>query len=179
MSPLSDWLPEMARNEPTGTISVAYQVPAERFPADVDRAIIEVLHAASLTSNRVGPSSWKVLLPWQTRVFGLISREVDEELEIHLFRRPDLSEVVISCKPKETHAAHATGVAAMLFIAASVWIAGGLTAGLAAAATTVVAGALVVEVTRQWAFEALERRLRRLAGDVGSALWPGRPAQLV
>ena len=50
---------------------------------------------------------------------------------------------------------------------------------LAAAATTILAGALLVEVTRQWAFDALERRIHRLAGDIGSALWPGSPAQIV
>jgi hypothetical protein len=179
MSPLSEWLPEMARSEPARTISVAYQVPAGSFPADADRRVVEALHASSLTAVRSGASSWKLFLPWQTRVFGFISREVDEEIHIHLFRRPDLSEVMVMCRPTDTHGAHASGFAAVLFIAASVWIASGLAAGLAAAATTILAGALVVEVTRQWAFDALERRLRRLAGDVGSALWPGLPAQIV
>jgi hypothetical protein len=59
-----------------------------------------------------------------------------------------------------------------------VWFAGGLVAGLLPAVTIVIAGALLVEVTRHWAFDALERRLRRLVGDVGSALWPGQPAQI-
>jgi hypothetical protein len=169
----------MARSEPARYLTVAYQVPVTGFPADADSAVVEALQASSLKPFRSGASSWKLVLPWQTRVFGLIPREVDEELDISLFQRPDLSEVVVRCRPIETHAAHASGVAAVLFIAASVWIAGGWVAGLAAAATTVLAGALVVEVTRQWAFDSLERKLRRLAGDVGSALWPGLPAQIV
>jgi hypothetical protein len=168
----------MARNEPTRTISVAYQVPAVAIPVDFDRTVTEVLHASSLTAVRSGASSWRVLLPWRTRVFGLIPREVDEDLQIHLFRRPDLCELVMSCAPLDTHSAHASGLAAVLFIAASVWIASGLVAGLAASLTTVLAGALVVEVTRQWAFDALEKRIRYLANDVGSALWPGRAAQI-
>jgi len=170
MSPLSDWLPEMARSEPARSISVAYQVPAEAIPIDFDRTVVEALHASSLAAIRIGASSWRVLLPWQTRVFALIPREVDEDVQIHLFRRPDLCEIVVSCKPSDTHSAHASGLAAVLFIAASVWIASGPVAGLAASITTVLAGALVVEVTRQWAFDALEKRIRSLAGDVGSAL---------
>jgi hypothetical protein len=169
----------MARSEPSRSISVTYQVPAEAFPVDFDRTVVEVLHASSLAAVRCGTSSWTVHLPWQTRVFGLIPREVDEKLQIHLCRRPDLCEVVVSCKPLDTHSAHASGLAAVLFIAASVWIASGLVAGLAASITTVLAGALVVEFTRQWAFDALEKRIRYLAGDVGSGLWPGRPAQIV
>jgi hypothetical protein len=120
-----------------------------------------------------------VSLPWQTRVFGLIPREVDEEVRLRLVQHPDLWEVVVRCRPVETHAAHATGLAAVLFIAACVWIASGLTAGVMPALTTVLAGSLLVEVTRQWALNALERRLRRLAADTGSALWPGQPAQIV
>jgi len=59
-------------------------------------------------------------------------------------------------------------------LAAAVWIAG----GLLAAVTTVIAGGLLVEVTRHWGFDALEQQLRGLTSDVGSALWPGQPAQI-
>ena len=85
----------------------------------------------------------------------------------------------MKCHPLETHGAHAAGFAGVLFLAASVWIASGIATGLVAALATILAGTLVVEVTRQWAFDALERRLRFLAEDVGSALWPERPAQIV
>jgi len=179
MSRFTDWIPEMVRKEPERTISLFYQVPAGAPPVDIERRITETLHASSLTATPESDSRWTTSLPWQTRVFGLIPRDVDEDLTLRLVQHPDLWEFEVSCRPVETHSAHATGAAAVLFIAVSVWIATGLATGLVAALTTVLAGGLVVEVTRQWAFDALERRLRRLAGDIGSALWPGRPAQIV
>ncbi len=179
MSHLSSWLPEMARKDPERTITLAYQVPAGAPPIEVERRVADILRASSLPSSRTGDGGFRTSLPWRTRVFGIISRDVDEDVTLRLVQRPDLWELVVSCQPLETHGAHAAGVAAVLFIAASVWIATGFLTGVAAALTTVLAGALVVEVTRQWAFDALERRLRALAADVGSALWPGVPAHIV
>lgn len=179
MPRITDWIPEMARKGPERTISLSYQVPAGDPPDEVGRRITQALHASSLIASRSGASKWKTSLPWRTRVFGIIPRDVDEELNMCLVRHPDMWEFVVSCRPVETHGAHATGVAAVLLVAFSVWIATGIAAGLVAALTTVLAGTLLVEVTRQWAFDALERRLRRLAADVGSALWPDRPAQIV
>jgi len=169
----------MARKEPERTIVLSYQVPIGDLPVDADERIREALQASSLTAIRDGASNWRTSLPWQTRVFGFIPRDVDEVLALSLVRRPDLRELVVRCRPVETHGAHATGIAAVLFIAISVWIATGLLTGVAAAMTTVLAGALVVEFTRQWAYDALQRRIRRLAGDVGSALWPGESAQII
>ena len=169
----------MARKEPERTIALSYQVPVGAVPVDADQRIGKALHDSSLKAVRDGASKWKTSLPWQTRVFGLIPRDVDEVLDLRLVQRPDLWELIVRCRPVETHGAHATGVAAVLFIAISVWVATGFVTGLAAAVTTVLAGALVVEFTRQWAFDALERRLRRLAGDVGCALWPGQSAQII
>jgi hypothetical protein len=179
MSPVADWLPEMARKEPARPLVLSYQVPAGPPPPDFERRVTEALHASHLTAARDEASGWWVSLPWQTRVFGLITRDVDEHVRLRIVRHPDLWEVAVQCRPTETHSAHATGVAAVVFIAACVWIASGLTAGVMPSLTTILAGGLTVEVTRQWALNALERRLRRLAGDVGSALWPGRPAQIV
>jgi hypothetical protein len=179
MSRFTDWLPEMARKEPARGLSLSYQVPAASVPAEVDQRVEEAFRASQLTGRRQDASNWLVSLPWQTRVFGLIPRDVDEQVSLQLLQHPDLWELVVSCRPLETHSAHATGLAAVLFIAASAWIASGLTAGVMPALATILAGALLVEVTRQWAFDALERRLRRLVGDVGSSLWPGQPAQIV
>lgn len=179
MSPIADWLPEMARKEPARGLSLAYQVPMAALPADAERIVEEAFRASQLTGRREDAARWLVSLPWQTRVFGLIPRDVDEQVSLQLMQRPDLWELVVYCRPVETHAAHATGLAAVLFIAASAWIASGLVAGVLPALTTILGGALLVEVTRQWAFDALERRLRLLVGDVGSVLWPGQPAQIV
>jgi hypothetical protein len=170
----------MARKEPGRSLTVAYQVPANVVPPiDVEQRIAEALRAASLTAIRSNPVTWRAELPWRTRVFGLIPRDVDEEVSLCLVRRPDLWELIVSCRPIQTHSAHAAGLAGIIFMAASVWIASGLAAGVLPAITTILAGGLLVEVTRQWALNALERRLRMLAGDAGSALWPGRPAQIV
>jgi hypothetical protein len=179
MSPVTDWLPEMVQKEPARALVISYQVPAGPPPPDLERSVTDALHASHLTAARDGKSRWWVSLPWQTRVFGLIPRDVDEHVRLQIVRHPDLWEVIVRCRPIETHGAHATGIAAVLFIAVCVWIASGLPGGVLPAVTTLLAGSLLVEVTRQWAFDALERRLRLLAGDIGSALWPGRPAQIV
>jgi hypothetical protein len=179
MSRFTDWIPEMARKEPRRPLSLAYQVAANASPVDVEHGIADALYASALTGTREGASSWRVTLPWRTRVFGLIPRDVDEAVTLHLMQRPDLWELVVSCRPTETHGAHAAGLAGVLFMAASVWIASGLASGVVPALATTLAGGLLVEVTRQWAFDALERRLRLLVGEAGSALWPGRPAQIV
>jgi hypothetical protein len=175
----ADWIPEMARKEPERSLAVAYQVPVNVPPVDVEQRIAEVLRAAALTATRQNASTWRAALPWRTRVFGLIPRDVDEVVNLCLVRRPDLWELIVSCRPMQTHNAHAAGLAGIVFMAASVWIATGWTAGVLPAVTTILAGGLLVEVTRQWALNALEKRLRLLASDAGRALWPGRPAQIV
>jgi hypothetical protein len=179
MSRFSMWIPDLARKEPEKSLIVSYQVPAGAPPVEVEARVSEVLHASDLTATRDSSSGWRITLPWRTRVFGLVARDVDEELNIHLTQHPDLWELVVRCTPLETHGAHAAGFGGVLFAAASVWIATGAATGVVPALATILAGFMVVEVTRQWAFDALERRLRDLAGEVGTALWPGRPAQIV
>lgn len=179
MSDFSTWLPELARKEPAKSLNLSYQVPTGVPPAEADEKICEALRASALTATRDGAASWRTTLPWRTRVFGVIPRDVDEEMTLQLVQHPDLWELRVECHPLETHGAHAAGFAGVLFVAASIWIASGIAAGVVPALTTILAGALVVEVTRQWAFDALEKRLRVLAEGVGSALWPARPAQIV
>jgi hypothetical protein len=179
MLDFSAWLPELARKEPVKSLNLSYQVPAGLPPVEVDERVSEALRAANLSATRDGASCWRTTLPWRTRVFGAIPRDVDEALTLHLVQHPDLWELRVDCHPLETHGAHAAGFAGVLFVAASVWIASGFVTGVVPALTTILAGTLVVEVTRQWALDALEKRLRGLAGDVGGALWPGRPAQIV
>ena len=179
MSRFTSWLPELARKKPGKSLILSYQVPAGEPPVDIEQRIGEALRTSALTATRDGTSSWRTTLPWRTRVFGLIPRDVDEDVTFNLEQHPDLWELRVDCHPLETHGAHAAGFAGVLFVAASVWIASGIAAGVVAALATILAGTLLVEVTRQWAFDALERRLRLLAEDVGSALWPGRPAQIV
>jgi hypothetical protein len=111
-------------------------------------------------------------------VYGVIGREVDESIELQLSASGDGHALVLSCRPDESHAAHAAGLAGVLALAATLWLAGGLTGGVLPAVTAIVAGWLVVEVTRQWAMDALERRLRALVDGIGGAMWPGAPAEI-
>jgi len=179
MSRFSTWLPELARKEPGKSLVLSYQVPGGIPPVDAEQRVGEALRTSALTATQDSTSRWRTTLPWRTRVFGLIPRDVDEEMTFSLVQHPDLWELRVDCHPLETHGAHAAGFAGVLFVAASVWIASGIATGVMAALATILAGTLLVEVTRQWAFDALEIRLRSLAEDVGSALWPGRPAQVV
>ena len=179
MSRFSAWFPELARKKPGKDLVLSYQVPAGDSPVDAEQKIGEALRTSELTATRDNTSTWRTIIPWRTRVFGLIPRDVDEEVTFHLEQHPDHWELRVNCYPLETHGAHAAGFAGVLFLAASVWIASGIATGLVAALATILAGTLVVEVTRQWAFDALERRLRIFAKEVGSALWPGRPAQII
>ena len=139
----------------------------------------EGLLAAGLTTTRSSPVSWKVVFPWQTAVFGCIRREVDETVELSIVQRPDGWELAAVCEPVQTHAAHAAGAGGVILVALVVWVAGGLVGGALPALTTILVGGLLITVTRQWAFDALERRLRHLAADLGSALWPGLSSQIV
>jgi len=173
------WIPEMARRRPARILELCYQVSPDSAPRDPERFVGKALHAAGLTASGSAVDGWRLSLPGHTRVFGVIAREIDEAVDLRLQSAPDAWELTLLCEPTETHAAHAAGLAGVFLMAVAVWIAGGLTGGALPALTTVVAGSLVVEVTRQWAFDALHRRLRLLAGDVGSALWPRTPAQIV
>ena len=179
MSRFSFWLPELARKKPEKSLVFSYQVPAGEPPVEVEQRVGEALRTSALTATRDNNTAWRTILPWQTRVFGLIPRDVDEDVTLHLLHHPDLWELRVDCHPLETHGAHAAGFAGVLFVAASVWIASGISTGVVPSLAAILAGTLLVEVTRQWAFDALARRLRHLAEDVGSALWPGRPAQIV
>ena len=169
-----NWLPDMARRQPRRTLELRYQVPTAPDPETTDATVAAALNGIGLQATGSAVEGWNLSLPGQTRVYGLIPRELDESVDLHLSSGPEYAQLVVVCHPVETHAAHAAGLAGVLVLAAAVWMAG----GLLAAVTTVIAGGLLVEVTRHWAFAALEKQLRRLAGDVGSALWPGQPAQI-
>jgi len=169
-----NWLPDMARKQPRRTLQLSYQVPTAPAPDTTDATVAAALHGIGLQATGSAVEGWNLSLPGQTRVYGLIPRELDESVDFSLSSGSEYSQLVVRCHPVETHAAHAAGLAGVLVLAAAIWIAG----GLLAAVTTVIAGSLLVEVTRHWAFDALEQQLRRLASDVGSALWPGQPAQI-
>ena len=169
----------MARRRPETVLELRYQIAKDVAPLDPEPIVGTAFRAAGLTASGGVTEGWRVSLPGRTRVYGVISREIDESVDLRLQRASEVWELSLCCEPIETHAAHAAGLAGVMLIAVAVWIAGGLSGGVLPAMTTVIAGSLLVEVTRQWAFDELHSRLRRLVGDVGSALWPGVPAQIV
>jgi hypothetical protein len=173
-----NWLPDMVRKQPRRTLQIIYRVPKAPDPDTTDATVAAALHGSGLQATGSVVEGWNLSLPGRTRVFGLIPRELDESVDLCLSSGPEYSQLVVSCHPVETHAAHAAGLAGVLVLAVAIWIAGGLAGGLLPAVTTVIAGGLLVEVTRHWAFDALERQLQRLARHVGGALWPGQPAQI-
>ncbi len=169
----------MARKRPAQALELRYQIATFVPPIETEMRIREAVHASGLTVAGSAADGWRLSLPGRTRVYGVISREIDEVVDLHLLRDAEAWELRIRCEPLETHAAHAAGLAGVILIAVAAWFAGGFSGGMLPGVTTVISGSLLVEVTRQWAFNELYGRLRRLVGDVGSALWPGVPAQIV
>ena len=173
------WLPELMRRRPRRRLVCTYRTFSARslpFPAE---AMEQALRASRVGSwRRLTDSRWQSALQWRTLVYGLIRRDVDEDVAIEVTRLLDGWQLEVSCTPVETHAAHASGAAGVLVLSALVWLTGGWLTGGAAGMTTVLAGLLWTDATRTVALQAPERRLRVLAEDVGWALWPEVPAQV-
>ena len=165
----------MARRKPQRVIVVRYEVTDAGASGPSDDRVLNALRASSLEASTEKPGEWEISLAVQTRVYGVVAREVDESLYLRL----DDTSVIVECHPIETHVAHSAGLAGVLLIALTAWVAGGLFGGIAAAVAVLAAGVLTVEVTRHWAVDALERKIHQITVDLGSALWPGIPAQVL
>lgn len=147
-------------------------------PTAADELVAGALRAAGVWFQRQGLATWNAQLPWRTLVFGLVAREVDEDIVLELIPG-DAPEVRVSCTPRRTHGAHAAGLAGVLMLAVAVWLVGGWWAGAPAGATFLIGGGLWVAYTREMALMALDRRLRTLLADVGTVLWPRLPARIL
>ena len=141
--------------------------------------IADALRSAGVCELHGSGTSWRGSLAWRTLVYGLIRRDVDESLEVDVVAAEAGWQLRLSCDPIATHSAHAAGAAGAVAIAVAVWLAAGWSHGVVPGLTTLAAGGLWTEVARVMALDVLERRLRRVAGDLGSTLWPGAPAQLL
>ncbi len=173
-----DWrrlVPASARAEPEEHFAFRFVALAPALPAEPERIVAEAL--AGVRGGRLErlADAWILHLPWVTRVFGVIPREVDERVVVRLGLDQDGPRVAVTCTPSATHEAHAAGLAGVLAAAGGFWFA----AGLPAALTALAGGWLLVTFTRELALQGLERRIRRLAEDLGTALWPGVPAQVL
>ncbi len=161
----------MARRRPSVVLAVRAEVDAASPPPAAGPTLEEALRASGAASSRPSDVGWLVEVDWRTLVLGVIRRDVDERLLV----RVDDGVVTLRCRSDGTHGAHAAAAAAVIAVAATTWL---LTRQLLPAATTLVGGLLLVDVTRELALTALERRLARLAADLTAALWPGRPARV-
>jgi hypothetical protein len=172
------WIPEIAQLEPR-PLRYRYRVfEPQVLAVGLERSVAAALSWAGV-EWRYGDAAWDILLPSSTRVLGLVRREVEEQVQLRLEGTPDGAQLDLDCIPRETHAAHAAALAGVLLVAGGVWLAGGLRDSAPAALTTAIGGGLWADVMREMALEGLERRLRRLLEDVGMAVWPGVPAELL
>ncbi|HHQ47329.1 MAG TPA: hypothetical protein ENK19_00400 [Acidobacteria bacterium] len=174
------WIPEEARAAPSRPIELRYAALAPVFPSDAGRLLEEAAVAAGLSVLSTSGGSWTLGLPWRTNVYGVIGRDVVERVRVDLETDPERGVgILLHCLPVASHSAHAAGLAGVLAFAVAGWLLGGLVRGLPVGFTALIGGWLWVTFTRQLAMQALERRLRHVAELLGTALWPGVPAQLL
>jgi len=173
------WLPEIVRAAPSAPLVLRWITIAEEAPAQSATIVADELHRFGVRSLESSAVRWEILLPWQTLVYGLIRREVDEQVSLELIQDPEGWELRVSCLPLETHAAHAAGVGGVALFAAAVWLIGGWTGGSLPAFATALGGGLWTDWVRAVAMQRLEQRLRDLTERVGLALWPDSPATLL
>jgi hypothetical protein len=176
--PITIWLPEIMRRRPHRELAVRYRVGSPPVPR-LAEALQGAFRAAEVPWRRDGDLRWTVELQWQTMVLGVIRRDVDELVEVSVNGTDAGSELCVRCRPDGVQAAHATGCAGVLVIAVAAWVLGGWKAGLPAALATAAAGGLMADVMREMALRVLARRLRRLAEDLGTAVWPAVVAEVV
>jgi len=172
------WVPEIARRSPRREFVLRYRVLAPVLPYCLE-VLPPALDAAGVTWKRTAEMRWELGLAWRTMVLGVVRRDVDETVSLSIASEAGASELRLECRPFETHGAHAAGFAGVLVLAITAWIAGGWGAGIPAGLTTAVAGGLWADTMREMAFRVLERRLRRLAEDLGISMWPGKPGEIV
>jgi len=174
------WLPEIVRAAPSAPLVLRWlTTESEEAPPQADAVVADEVRRSGARLIGLHGDRWEVLLPWQTLVWGLLRREVDERATFQLIQEPEGWELRVSCLPVETHAAHAAGAAGVALFAAAAWFIGGWTGGVLPALATALAGGLWADATRVVAIQRLEQRLRTLTESVGLGLWPDSPAQLL
>ncbi len=168
-----DWLPEIVRTEPREELVLEYQPPSPAPGVAVVQPATRLEHAledAGIPFSRLGAGHWEILLPWQTRVYGFIARELEERVTLQL---SSLGALRLVCARRQTHSAHAIGFAGVLIFTVIAAVSAGWKTGPGVGAATLLAGSLWSVYTREMAMEVLKRRLQRLVTDLGAAVWPG------
>jgi len=170
---MTRWLPELVRQRPSVDLAWRYDPGTHAQPQDLERRLAIALRttgAVVLSGSRDG-TDVTAALPWMTTVLGVVPRTVAEEVRIAVRSDSNRAVLDVHCTPQGTHDAHAFGVAIVLAVAGLVWVASGPVSGLLPSATTLVGGGLWADVTRRGSLMLLDRRLARLADDLGRAAW--------
>ncbi|HOC44343.1 MAG TPA: hypothetical protein PKJ99_15110 [Thermoanaerobaculales bacterium] len=173
------WLPEIVRRAPAAPLVLRWIAAANEVPAEANPTVANEIRRFGARLLDADPGRWQLLLPWQTLVYGLVGREVDEQVTVEILDDAESRELRVTCLPVETHAAHAAGAGGVALIAIAVWLIGGWSGGLLPCLAALLAGGLWADFTRAVAMQRLEQRLRDLAEAAGLALWPDAPAQLL
>jgi hypothetical protein len=170
---MTRWLPELVRQRPSVDLAWRYDPATHALPQDLERRLAVALRTtgAVVASGSRDGTDVTAALPWMTTVLGVVPRTVAEEVRIAVRSDGDRAVLDVRCTPQGTHDAHAFGVAGVLAVAGLVWVASGPVAGLLPTATTLIGGALWADVTRRGSLMLLDRRLARLADDLGRAVW--------
>ncbi|MCP4902491.1 MAG: hypothetical protein GY906_36470 [bacterium] len=175
--PMSPPLPSLIRRQPERYLGYTCRC-SDATTAGAAESLDELLENDRMSWTRASQCSWEAELPWRTRVFGVIPREVDEYLQLELVDTDEGAEIRLTCFPQQTHNAHAAGAVGVLLLAAVVGYSSGWPAGIVPGITTVVAGGLFTDVTRVYAFNALERSLKLTIEDISKGLWHGDRGQI-
>ena len=173
------WLPVIMQKRPE-PIELRFVSGCVRTPVLLEELLGESLSLARLEWS--GPDEpggpWRVTLPWQTLVLGTLRLQVHEQVEVRIGNGPQGQELRMRCLPLETHNRHAAGLAGVIVLVFLAWLlAGWSSTGITTGAATVLFGGSLAVYTRNMALTLLQRRLSRLAEDLGMALWP-RPQRL-
>lgn len=173
------WMPEIVRAQPSSPIVLRFLVAGGTPPRQPATAVPAALRLGGVRVVEARSGLWDAVLPWRTLVYGVVRRDVDERLNLRLATDGEGWELRLACLPSETHAAHAAGAGGVAVLAVAAWLAGGWTAGLLPGFATALAGGLWADATRVMSLGRLDLRLRRLLEDVGLALWPDTPADIL
>ena len=80
------WLPEIIRARPSRPLGASYLVPAAAELSDPVGEMAEALGSCGVRVWHRRQLTWELILPWRTMVYGVIPRDVDEQVTVDLIQ---------------------------------------------------------------------------------------------
>lgn len=171
-------LPELVRRSPSHRIGFDF-ICRDVSIVEAEKRLADILTSSDESWTRETARSWYREVDSRTLVFGVIAREVEELVQLELVQTDvGTAALRLECLPERTHEAHAAGVAGVCLFAVAAAGLIGWPDGLLPAIAILAGGGLWTDVSRVWAFTALEDELRGQLESVGKTLWPRTPHQL-